>query len=451
MDKCKQRFITAKSAVRFCLALVFFWCLLFPAEQVQAANKITLKTGGTAPDSVYVGRSYGLKVYGIAVKFFSSDKAVATIGMTTGKFSPVAPGTVKIMAKSRKTGTTVAEKTFKVLQRADSVSVAADSIFADGELYLSPKETSTLSAQLSPNTSTDAVAFYSSDKSVVTVGVTSGKVTAVANGTATITVCAKLTKVTSESSKSNKTATITVHVAYRRTVSQTIAADIPYTLTDSPNPPQFNSADYKQNTEIGVGRQRYLHLQMQNAGEAPLNTEEKNDYLVESSNTEIFTVSGGEGAAWKVTGVKEGTAPAVIKSKSAGTGTFVFHLPIMVQEAKATSLTVDNPSLTVRAETRKVEVPLKFSLLDQWGNVMPISTDNFNLSLISGYEELIGDTGQGQKTSDSFSKFIAKKNAEIEAEMMGMTDENSASYLFQDAMLELAVVSGDGDYVTAVV
>ena len=70
----------------------------------NAASKITLKSGKAAPASVYAGHSYTLKVAGTAVKFYSSNKSVATIGLTTGKLKPVAPGTVKITAKSKKTG-----------------------------------------------------------------------------------------------------------------------------------------------------------------------------------------------------------------------------------------------------------------------------------------------------------------------------------------------------------
>ena len=90
---------------------------------VSAASKITLKSGAAAPSTIYAGHTYNLQVKGTAVKFYTSNKKVATIGLTTGKMKPVAPGSVKITAKNKKTGKAVASKTFKVLQRAKSVTV----------------------------------------------------------------------------------------------------------------------------------------------------------------------------------------------------------------------------------------------------------------------------------------------------------------------------------------
>ncbi|MDD6207299.1 MAG: Ig-like domain-containing protein [Clostridiales bacterium] len=125
----------------------------------QAASKITLKSGAAAPSTVYAGRSYTLAVKGQAVKFYSSNKTVATIGMTTGKFKPVNPGTVKITAKSKKTGKTVATKTFTVLKRARSVSVDSES-----EICLLKGDVLALKATVEPANSTDVIRFYSSDK-----------------------------------------------------------------------------------------------------------------------------------------------------------------------------------------------------------------------------------------------------------------------------------------------
>lgn len=193
---------------------------------VEAASKITLKSGAAAPASVYAGHSYTLKVAGTSVKFFSSNKAVATIGMSTGKFKPVAPGTVKVTAKSKKTGKTVATKSFTVLQRA--TAVASD----PSELYLGAVgDTATLAATKTPATSTDVVKFFSADKTIATVGMTSGKVTAKAEGTTTVSVYAMATKATSKSSKYNKVATVNVYVGpYMASAVQQTATDIALTF-----------------------------------------------------------------------------------------------------------------------------------------------------------------------------------------------------------------------------
>ena len=88
-----------------------------PASALAAA-KITLKSGAAAPSTIYALHSYPLKVAGTSVKWVSSNKNIATIGQTTGKLKPVAPGTVRITAKSKSSGKAIATKTFKVLLRA---------------------------------------------------------------------------------------------------------------------------------------------------------------------------------------------------------------------------------------------------------------------------------------------------------------------------------------------
>lgn len=182
-------------------------CLTFMlAVPTFAASKITLKSGAAAPASIYTGHSYSLKVAGVKVKFYTSNKKVATIGATTGKLKAVAPGTVKITAKNAKTGKAVATKTFKVLQRA--TSIAADV----SELYLNVGETATIKATKTPATSTDVVRFSSADKTIATVGTTSGKVTAKAEGKCTIRIYSKATKATANNSKTNKVTNVEVYV-----------------------------------------------------------------------------------------------------------------------------------------------------------------------------------------------------------------------------------------------
>ena len=189
-----------------CVALVLALLTQLAPVPALAASKITLKSGAAAPSTIYTGHSYSLKVAGTAVKFYTSNKAVATIGATTGKLKAVKPGSVKVTAKSKKTGKAVATKTFKVLQRATAITTNVDS------LLMKPKDTAQLTATLTPETSTDAIRFYSSDKTVATVGMTSGKVTAVHYGETEITVYAKATKATANASKYNKVAIVKVRV-----------------------------------------------------------------------------------------------------------------------------------------------------------------------------------------------------------------------------------------------
>lgn len=175
---------------------------------VSAVNKIVLTDGSAVPATVLAGQTYALKVSdNTKVNFYSSNESVAKIGKTTGVLEPVAPSKVTITAKDAKTDkTVVATRTFTVLQRATAVNVGAETI------YLSQGDTYALTPTLAPATSTDVVRFVSSDKSIATVGQTSGTVTAKALGETTITVYAKEKATVSNTDPENRTATVKVIV-----------------------------------------------------------------------------------------------------------------------------------------------------------------------------------------------------------------------------------------------
>lgn len=204
-----------KKLIVFIVIVSFFVPLSGGPSTAQAASRITLKNGAYAPTTVYTGHSYDLKVAGQKVKFYSGDKTVATIGLSTGILKAVAPGTVTITAKSVKSGKVVATKTFTVLARATSVAVNST------EVYLNVNDTFPLKATLTPANSTDVVRFISQDKSIATVGLTAGKITAKKEGKTTIQVLAKATKATANSSINNIVATVDVYVgAYLDRVEQ---------------------------------------------------------------------------------------------------------------------------------------------------------------------------------------------------------------------------------------
>ena len=191
------------TAVLLMAALVFS-VIGVPDTAFAASSKITLKSGEAAPSIIYAGHSYSLKVPGANVKFYTTDKKVATIGVTTGKLKPTAPGAVTIKAKSKKTGKEVARKTFTVRQRCTSVKAS--------DIYLNPGNSAYVKAKLTPSTSTDEIRFYSNDKEIVTIGATSGKARAYKKGETTVSVIAKASKSTSNSSKANKATNINVYV-----------------------------------------------------------------------------------------------------------------------------------------------------------------------------------------------------------------------------------------------
>ncbi len=76
---------------RFTLLFVMLivWTML-PAF-ASAASKITLRGGTDAPLKIFAGHSYALSVSGRNVKWYTSNKSVATIGVTTGRLCPSAP------------------------------------------------------------------------------------------------------------------------------------------------------------------------------------------------------------------------------------------------------------------------------------------------------------------------------------------------------------------------
>lgn len=191
------------TAVLLMAALVFSVTGV-PDTAFAANSKITLKSGEAAPSIIYAGHSYSLKVPGANVKFYTTNKKVATIGLTTGKLKPTAPGAVTIKAKSNKTGKEVARKTFTVRQRCTSVKAS--------DIYLNPGDSAYVKAKLTPSTSTDEIRFLSNDKEIVTIGSTSGKARAYQKGETTISVIAKASKSTSNSNKANKTTNINVYV-----------------------------------------------------------------------------------------------------------------------------------------------------------------------------------------------------------------------------------------------
>ena len=198
--------------VVFCIFATVLPTTVFAAD----TPKITLKSGEEAPSTIYTEHRYTLTVKGERVKFYTSNKKIATIGVTTGKMSVTAPGTVTITAKNVKTKKTIATKTFTVNQRAKSISTNKR------EVYLSEyNEKEVIQAALTPTTSTDVVRFFSTNKTVAAVGMTNGIIRAREKGHGQIKVYAKATRGTANSSEYNKIAVVDVYVgAYMKKVEQ---------------------------------------------------------------------------------------------------------------------------------------------------------------------------------------------------------------------------------------
>ena len=184
------------------LVICLIVCLV--PEAVFGASKITRKDG-SALDKVYVGSKYTLVVKDKQVKFSSANSKIATF-TKTGKLKPLAAGKVKITAKNVDSGKAVASKVVTVLKRSEKVKADTK------EIYLNKGETQKIKATLEPADSSDYIYFKSSNKEVAEVDSETGEITAIKNGEATITLYAKATKATKNSSENNRTTTVKVYV-----------------------------------------------------------------------------------------------------------------------------------------------------------------------------------------------------------------------------------------------
>ena len=189
------------------IVLILVISMLIPAIPAQAGYVITLKSGAKAPDTVWAGHTYSLKVEGAMVKFYSTNTNVATINETTGKMRVIAPGTVEIIAKDKKSPKVIARKKFTVLQSASSVSVEEGT-----NITMNVGDTFKITAIKEPATSTDVIRFMSEDKEIAAIGYVSGTITAKSVGQTTITVYSMGTKSTGIRNKYNKKCYVTVTV-----------------------------------------------------------------------------------------------------------------------------------------------------------------------------------------------------------------------------------------------
>lgn len=114
------------------------------------------------------------------VSWSSSNSSVATVD-AAGKVSAVAEGTATITAKAGDKTATCTVTVKKNVVDVESITLDKTS------LELKEGETATLIATVNPDNATNKAVTWSSDKTSVATVNASGKVTAVAEGTATIT------------------------------------------------------------------------------------------------------------------------------------------------------------------------------------------------------------------------------------------------------------------------
>ena len=149
---------------------------------IPASGELNLLTGAEATIDAVISpldATYG------TVSWSSSDKSVIKID-SSGKITAVGAGTATITVTAR-------GKTFKLTVKVSDTETAVESITigglpASGSIYLSGDDTTTITASINPSDATSGtVTWTSSDPSVVKIDST-GKITGISNGTATITV-----------------------------------------------------------------------------------------------------------------------------------------------------------------------------------------------------------------------------------------------------------------------
>ena len=201
------------------------------------------------------------------VSWSSSNASVASVD-ASGKVSAVAEGTATITAKAGdKTATCSVTVTKKV--------VAVESVTLDkSSLELNEGETATLAATVKPDNASDKTVTWSSSKTSVATVDANGKVTAVAEGNATITAKA-----------GNKSATCSVTVTKNVVAVESITLD-------------------KSSLELNEGETATLVATVK-----PDNATNKT-VTWSSSRTSVATVD----ANGKVTAVAEGTATITAKA-----------------------------------------------------------------------------------------------------------------------------------------
>ena len=244
------------------------------------------------------------------VSWSSSNASVASVD-ASGKVSAVAEGTATITAKAGdKTATCSVTVTKKV--------VAVESVTLDkSSLELNEGETATLTATVKPDNASDKTVTWSSSKTSVATVDANGKVTAVAEGNATITAKA-----------GNKSATCSVTVTKNVVAVESITLD-------------------KSSLELNEGETATLVATVK-----PDNATNKT-VTWSSSRTSVATVD----ANGKVTAVAEGTATITAK---AGDKTATCSVTVKKNTVAVESVTLDKSSLELtEGETATLTATVK--------------------------------------------------------------------------------------------
>ena len=244
------------------------------------------------------------------VTWTSSSSSIATVDQN-GKITAVSEGTATITAKA-------GDKTATCSVTVKKNTVAVESVtLSKSSLELTEGETATLTATVKPDNATNKTVTWSSDKTSVATVDANGKVTAVAEGTATITAKA-----------GDKTATCSVTVKKSVVAVESVTLDITYTI-------------------LNTGETLTLTATVK-----PDNATDKT-VTWSSSNSSVATVD----ANGKVTAVAQGTA---IVTAKAGDKTATCTVIVMKTDIPVESITLDKYYLELtEGETGTITATVK--------------------------------------------------------------------------------------------
>ncbi len=273
------------------------------------------------------------------VTWTSSNTSVATVS-SAGLVTAVAEGTTTITVKTSD-GSKTATCKVTVEIPVETVAVTGVTLSATSATLTSIGETKQLTATVAPTNATNqSVTWTSSNTSVATVSST-GLVTAVANGTATITV---------KTADGNKTATCTVKVAVAVTgvTLDTTSATL---------------------TTKGATKQLTATV-------APINAANKN-VTWSSSNTSVASVS----STGLVTAVANGTTTITVKTSDGSkkaTCTITVDIPVSV-----TGVSLDATTIKFTAEDDSKQLTATVSPANATNQVVTWTSSNTNVATVS--------------------------------------------------------------------
>ena len=313
MKKTVTRLMTLVLAVMLVIAGV-----LTSTSTVEAATKPTKITLNSTKRTMYIGQKYTLKVKSVkpakaskSVKFKSSNSKVATV-TSKGVVQAKKKGTATITVTSKLNSKVKASFKVTVKQQVKKITLAKTKV----TLYAGKSYTLKAKSISPSNAASKKLTFKSSNTKVAKVS-SSGKITGVKGGTATITVAA------ADKAGAKATCKVTVKNVAVKSVKLS-----------------------KTSATVNVGASTTLKATV-----SPTNATIKT-VTWKSSNTKVATVS----TAGKVTGKAAGTATITVTTKS---GAKKATCKVTVKNVATTGVSLNKTATTInvgKTETLKATV-----------------------------------------------------------------------------------------------